>query len=77
MAKVKVDREKCKGCLLCVSFCPKGVLVVEESLNRYGVKPVKFLSRASSEKNAKEGARCMGCAMCAMICPECCIEVYK
>lgn len=67
MPEITINREKCKGCLLCVLFCPKGLIVVEEGLNSKGVKPVKF----------KEGAECVGCCMCALICPDCCIEVYK
>ncbi|MFH0935846.1 MAG: 4Fe-4S dicluster domain-containing protein [Candidatus Omnitrophota bacterium] len=67
MAKIKIIREKCKGCLFCVSACPKGLIVVDEKLNLRGIKPVKF----------KKNSECLGCAMCAIICPDCCIEVYK
>jgi len=67
MPKITINREKCKGCLLCVSVCPKGALIVDKDLNKKGVKPVKF----------KDGVECIGCAMCAVICPDCCIEVYK
>ena len=67
MPRIKVDTEKCKGCLLCVSFCPKGFIVVDKGMNRRGVKPARF----------KENSECLGCAMCAIICPDCCIEVYK
>lgn len=66
MAKIKVDREKCKGCLLCVSVCPKGQLKQDERLNRKGIKPIVFL-----------GENCSGCASCAIICPDAAIEVYK
>lgn len=67
MAKVKIDQERCKGCLLCLSVCPKKSLMVEQKLNRRGVKPAKF----------KEGAECIGCAMCAIICPDACIEIIE
>ena len=67
MPKVVIKKEKCKGCLLCISVCPRGSLMVEESLNKKGIKPVGF----------KEGAACAGCSLCAVICPDCCIEVYK
>jgi 2-oxoglutarate ferredoxin oxidoreductase subunit delta len=65
MVKLKIDRDKCKGCMLCVSFCPKGALSAEEKLNKRGVKPVKF----------KEDAGCIGCRMCMIICPDNCIEI--
>ncbi|OGX45383.1 MAG: hypothetical protein A3G38_01380 [Omnitrophica WOR_2 bacterium RIFCSPLOWO2_12_FULL_51_8] len=67
MPKVVIDKDRCKGCLLCVSFCPQGSLSGGEKLNRSGARPARF----------KKGASCVGCAMCALICPECCIEVYK
>jgi len=67
MPKIKIDQDKCKGCLLCVSFCPKGAIVVEQKLNRRGARPVKF----------KDEGTCIGCCQCAWICPDCCIEVFK
>ena len=67
MPKITIDREKCKGCLLCISFCPEGAISADKDLNRRGVKPVKF----------KDNSDCIGCAMCAIICPDGCIEVYK
>jgi 2-oxoglutarate ferredoxin oxidoreductase subunit delta len=67
MPKIEINREKCKGCLLCVSVCPKGSIKQDKKLNARGVKPVEFT----------EGASCIGCAMCAVICPDCAIEVFK
>ncbi|MDD5196811.1 MAG: 4Fe-4S dicluster domain-containing protein [Candidatus Omnitrophota bacterium] len=67
MPRITINRDKCKGCLLCVSACPQGLIVVEEGFNLRGVKPVKF----------KSGGKCAGCALCALMCPDCCIEVYK
>jgi len=86
MAKITIDREKCKGCLLCISFCPKGLISVDKDLNRRGAKPVKFKEtpecppssrlRRTIPRSFSEGG-CLGCAMCAIICPDCCIEVFK
>ena len=67
MAKITIDIEKCKGCLLCVGVCPKGLINSDEKLNKKGVNPVRFI----------EKEECLGCCFCAMICPDCCIEVYK
>jgi len=67
MAKIIIKRGKCKGCLLCVSVCPKGLIVLDKDLNQKGVNPVKF----------KFTEECLGCSLCAVICPDCCIEVYK
>jgi 2-oxoglutarate ferredoxin oxidoreductase subunit delta len=67
MPKIDIKTDKCKGCLLCIVFCPKGAIEVGDKLNLRGVKAVK----------PKDGAECTGCSMCAIICPDCCIEVYK
>jgi 2-oxoglutarate ferredoxin oxidoreductase subunit delta len=67
MAKIHIDRDKCKGCLLCIACCPKGLITVDKRLNKRGVNPVK----------CKDTGECLGCMQCAVICPDCCIEVYK
>jgi len=67
MPKAVIQREKCKGCLLCVEVCPRGLLVADGTLNTKGITPVKV----------KKGAPCSGCALCALVCPECAIEVWK
>jgi len=78
MAKIIIDRDKCKGCLLCISFCPKGLISIDKDLNRRGVKPVKLSSQNGAASEARgEAQECIACSMCAIICPDCCIEVYK
>ncbi|RJP27339.1 MAG: 4Fe-4S dicluster domain-containing protein [Candidatus Omnitrophota bacterium] len=67
MAKIVIDSQKCKGCLLCISVCPRKEIVVSDKMNRRGARIVKF----------KDDGLCSGCGMCAIICPDCCIEVYK
>ncbi len=66
MAKVVINREKCKGCLLCVGVCPKKILIVDEELNQRGVKPI----------TARTEALCTGCGSCYVICPDTAIEVH-
>jgi len=66
MAKIKIDKARCKGCYLCVTNCPSGLIKISKELNIKGVRSVYF-----------SGGKCTGCAMCALICPECIIEVYK
>ena len=67
MAKIKINKNKCKGCMLCVSVCPKALIVDSKKLNKRGVHYVEF----------KTNGKCTGCKMCAIMCPEACIEVYK
>lgn len=67
MPKIIINRDKCKGCLLCVGFCPKKLISKDNKLNVKGLNPVKFSDESG----------CIGCGLCAVICPDCCIEVYK
>jgi len=69
MAKgyVEIDQEFCKGCQLCISFCPKGSIYVSENLNTAGYQPVAF----------NGSSKCTGCAICALVCPEVAIEVFR
>jgi len=69
MAKIKIDRAKCKGCELCIIHCPKGLLALEKTLNKQGVYPVCF--------KAKPKVECSGCKFCVLVCPDSCIEIYK
>jgi len=66
---VKIDFEKCKGCELCVYYCPKQVLEISKKSNKKGYFPAK------TKRNYKE--KCIGCGNCYIICPDCAIEVYK
>ncbi len=67
MPLVKVNEERCKGCGLCIHFCPQDVLEFSEQINRQGYHPVLF---AHPEK-------CTGCTFCALMCPDCALEVYR
>lgn len=66
---VRIDEAQCKGCALCVSACPKGLLRIDQqSLNARGIHPVQL--------DDPSGA-CSGCEMCALLCPEAAITVYR
>lgn len=64
---VEIDQNRCKGCSLCVVFCPQHTLRIDEDhLNARGYHPVVL-----AEEN------CTGCAVCALVCPDVCITVYR
>jgi len=64
---IQIDQELCKGCRICMAFCPKDVISVSSILNASGYEPVAF----------NDNDECTGCAVCALVCPEIAIEVYR
>ena len=67
MAKVTFNEEKCKGCELCVSVCPKKIIALAERINSSGYRPAEV----------KEMDKCIGSAFFATICPDVVIKVEK
>ena len=69
MPKVTVNEDVCKGCGLCVKYCPQSLIMICESeLNGLGYRPAGF---SDGDDN------CKGCKICAEMCPDVAIEVYK
>ena len=64
---VVVDRERCKGCGVCVASCPCKVLALSSEVNGKGY-PVACMVAPEA---------CIGCASCAVICPDSCMTVYR
>ena len=64
--RVVIDLERCKGCGLCVSTCPRQRISMGKVSNRSGFFPAQALPRG-----------CTGCAQCAMVCPDAAISVYR
>lgn len=66
--RVRFFIERCKACELCVRFCPRDVLGLNEhTINILGYHPVADL-------NPDE---CNGCGTCALMCPDMVIEVER
>ncbi len=67
MARVSIDEGLCKGCELCIPFCPYDSLAMTKHLNEHGLRMAHF----------KEGNPCSGCSHCALMCPEAAIEILE
>jgi 2-oxoglutarate ferredoxin oxidoreductase subunit delta len=56
---VFIRKERCKGCELCIEFCPKSVLVRSKDFNAKGYHyPVAV------------NQECIDCRLCVTVCPE-------
>ena len=67
--RIKIDKDLCKECHLCICACPKGLIAPSEEYNPKGYRPVTV-------RQEKEG-ECTGCTLCATTCPDIAIEVYR
>ena len=57
--KIEINTEWCKGCGICVAFCPKEVLKVNQ----------KDKAEVARLKD------CIACRMCELRCPDLAIEI--
>ncbi len=62
-----VTEELCKGCGICVEFCPSQAIRISGKLTRRGFYPAERIWE-------KE---CSGCKLCEMTCPDLAIWVVE
>ncbi len=68
MEKMQVLFERCKGCGLCITACPKKLVAIQkEKRNEKG-----YFTAICTDQYA-----CISCMMCAMMCPDCAIKIEK
>ena len=68
MNKVTFNVDRCKGCGLCVTVCPKKIISLSSTtLNKKGYNPAEITDMS----------KCIACAMCATMCPDTVIKVEK
>ena len=65
--EVTIREEICKGCQLCIVYCPTKHLGISQKVNKKGL-PYAV---------TKIDTTCIGCGACYRMCPENCIVVYE
>ena len=65
--KVVFNRDRCKGCELCKTFCPKKLIEMDTQVNARGYCPAHMTDQS----------QCIGCQSCALVCPDGAIEIYE
>ena len=62
-----IEKDRCKGCDLCVEVCPKTVLEISAEVNTKGYFPV-YQARPED---------CVFCATCCRMCPDVAITIRE
>ncbi|MDM8516562.1 4Fe-4S binding protein [Desulfobacterales bacterium HSG16] len=65
--KHEIEDDRCKGCGLCMTVCPKNVLEISEKVNSKGYFPV---CQARPED-------CIKCSLCCIMCPDVAISICE
>ena len=65
--KHTVDKDRCKGCGLCVAVCPKHVLELSDEVNCMGYFPV-YQARPKD---------CVFCTTCCIMCPDVAVTITR
>ncbi len=65
--RIEISENLCKGCEICIEFCPLECFGNSEKLNRKGY----FLPVVINED------KCSGCRICELLCPELAIIITE
>ena len=65
MLKLFIEERYCKGCGICVEFCPAKVLKISKKMNPRGYFPPE----------GENMEKCKKCNMCSLLCPDFAIVV--
>ena len=66
MPGIRIDKNYCKGCELCVKACPMQIISMSKEINVKGYFSAQV----------HEPSRCIGCRICAVTCPDVAIQIH-
>ncbi len=66
--RIEIAEDRCKGCELCTSVCPKKIIHMADNFNVRGSRPAQLVD---------PDHECTGCTLCALVCPDVVITVYR
>ena len=66
--EIEINSTHCKGCGLCVKYCPKGCIVQPGD---------QFTAGGQLLPVFVEKDKCTACGICVWMCPDFAIEAYK
>jgi len=65
--RIQIDKERCKGCSLCIQACKHALLKLSGKINARG--------HQFTEVDGED--ECAGCGQCAVVCPDGAIEIAR
>ena len=65
MIEIVINPDYCKGCSICIEFCPKNVLQASKDINAKGYRLPE----------PRDIEACTQCQLCVIVCPDLAIAV--
>jgi 2-oxoglutarate ferredoxin oxidoreductase subunit delta len=62
---IEIDESLCKGCYVCIEFCPLEVFIISDKITVAGVYP----------PHPEYIEKCTACKLCELMCPDFAISV--
>ena len=64
---IVIDDRYCKGCGICIRFCPKHTLEISKEVNSHGYYTPRVV----------ETGKCTSCRQCVLLCPDFAIFIVE